>query len=189
MLPENKISSEAVASSFLTPDRNPTNLLIDYELGGVDIRDTSQGLNKYLWQCNYEDGWVVLDNTVKKINWLQVPNISELSLSFDFNMNPLIAYVAGDRTYLNWFDSSAQGFVTTPYGSEVTSPQISLDDNRTDFSQSSDVIFAYVKDYKVWYRQQRDRYEIEYFVGEVPDGLTLVQVGMNKKYRFQFKVY
>lgn len=41
----------------------------------------------------------------------------------------------------------------------------------------------------VWYRQQRDRYEIEYFVGEVPDGLTLVQVGMNKKYRFQFKVY
>ena len=41
----------------------------------------------------------------------------------------------------------------------------------------------------VWYRQQRDRYEIEYFVGEVPDELTLVQVGMNKKYRFQFKVY
>ena len=64
MLPDNKISSEAVPSSFLTPDRNPTNLLIDYEFGGVDIRDTSQGLNKYLWQCNYEDGWIVLSNTV-----------------------------------------------------------------------------------------------------------------------------
>ena len=189
MLPDNRISSTDVIAPFLTPKRNPTDLLIDYEIGGVDIQDTSQGLDTYLWSCSYEQGWVVLNNPVEKTEWRQVSGVTEISFAFDQNMRPIIAYVSSGQTYLNWYDSASGDYVTTAYGSSTKSPRLSLDDNREALTGTSDVIFAYVKDDQVFYRQQRDRFQVEYLVGDLPDGLKLVQVGMSRKYRFQFKMY
>ena len=187
MLPGNKISSFRSKLTFLTPDKTAESIN-DFELGGIDIRDTSQGL-VYLWECFYEQGWIVLKNSVNEIKWLQIPNVSKVGLAFDSNMQPVVTYVSGGETFLNWYDSSVQRYITTSYGIDNTSPQISLDDLRPVTSSTSDVIFSYVRDFKVYYRQQRDRYDIEYFVGDVPEGLTLVQIGMTKNYRFQFKIY
>lgn len=188
MLPEQSISSEVIESNFLVPDKDP-NVILDYELGGVDIRDPSEGLTVYLWKCFYKNGWITLKNPNKEIQWLKVSGVTQVGLAFDFNMTPNTCYVVDGTTYLHWFDASSQEFITTNLGNSVTSPQISLDDHRKEFSYSSDIIFSYVKSGGVYYRQQRDRYLIEYYVGEVPEGLTLVQIGMNRKNRFQFKIH
>ena len=189
MLPENTISTSPVPTSFLVPSKTEDDVLIDYEWGGVDIQDTSEGLNKYIWECFYKDNWIVLKNLSKEINWLNVEGVTQLGLAFNFNMQPCITYVKSERVYLNWFDTSVQQYITADFGI-LKSPQISLDDRRNETSNSSDVIFSYVKDRSVYYRQQRDRFNIEYYVGDITqDGVTLVQIGMGKNYRFQFKIY
>lgn len=142
-----------------------------------------------MWECYYKDRWIILKNSQEEVQWLQVDGVTEVGLAFDLNMNPNICYVAGGQTYLHWYDTSIQDFTTTSFGIDTKSPQITLDDNRLELSTSSDVIFAYVRGSSVYYRQQRDRYTVEYYVGEVPEDLTLVQIGMNSKYRFQFKIY
>lgn len=187
MLPENRISSFKNKLSFLTPNKS-SETVNDYELGGVDIQDNSQGFT-YLWECFYEEGWITLRNSEHTIKWLEVGNVSRVGLAFDTNLQPVVTYVAGGEVFLHWFDTVIQDFTTTSYGVDTKSPQLSLDDVRQINSSNADVIFAYVRNSKVYYRQQRDRYGLEYFVGDVPDGLTLVQIGMTKGYRFQFKVY
>lgn len=187
MLPENKLSTEPIFSSFLVPNRK--DLLVDYEKGGVAVQNPSEGLDVYLWEAFYEDKWITLKNDVETVRWLNIENVTELSLSFDFNMNPTVVYVTGGSTYLNWYDSSVQQLVTTNFGTSVQSPQVSLDGNRLILSNSSDIIFAYVRNSAVYYRQQRDRYGIEYYVGNITEGVTLLQIGMNIKCRFQFKIY
>ena len=190
MLPENTISTSPVPTSFLVPSKTEGDVLIDYEWGGVDIRDTSEGLNKYIWECFYKDNWVVLKNPDKEVNWLNMEGVTQLGLAFNFNMQPYVTYVKDSKVYLNWFDTSVQQYVTTDFGNTFKSPQISLDDRRNETSNSSDIIFAYVKGRSIYYRQQRDRFGVEYFVGEIQqDGVTLVQIGMGRNYRFQFKIY
>lgn len=188
MLPNNEISSTSVEGIFLLPNKQPDEV-IDYEFGGISIQDTSQGLNVFVWECFYKDRWITLRSPNEEVKWLQIDGVTHVGLAFDFNMNPNICYVVNGETFLRWYDTSIQGFRTTSFGSSIKSPQISLDDHREEFSGSSDIIFAYVRNGSVYYRQQRDRYNIERYVGEVPDDLTLIQIGMNRKYRFQFKIY
>ena len=189
MLPENKLSTSPVPTSFLVPSKTEDDVLIDYEWGGVDVRDTSEGLNKYIWTCFYKNNWIILKNPDKEINWLNVEGVTQLGLAFDFNMQPYVTYIKSGRVYLNWFDTSVQQYTTTDFGI-LKSPQISLDDRRNETSNYSDVIFAYVKGSSIYYRQQRDRFNIEYYVGDIEqEGVTLVQIGMGRNYRFQFKIY
>ena len=190
MLPENTISTTPVPTSFLVPSKTEDDVLIDYEWGGVDIRNTSEGLGKYIWECVYKDNWIVLKNPIETVNWLNIVGVTQLGLAFNFNMQPCVTYVKDSKVYLNWFDTSVQQYVTTDFGNTIKSPQISLDDRRNETSNSSDIIFAYVKGISIYYRQQRDRFNIEYYVGDITqDGTTLVQIGMGRNYRFQFKIY
>lgn len=189
MLPENKLSTASTPSRFLVPDKDEDDLLIDFEWGGLDVRDTTQGLGVYIWECIYKDNWIVLKSPNKEINWLNIEGVAQLGLAFDFNMQPCVTYIKSGRVYLNWFDTSVQQYITTDFGI-LKSPQISLDDRRDETSNNSDIIFAYVKDRSIYYRQQRDRFNIEYYVGDITqDGVTLVQIGMGRNYRFQFKIY
>lgn len=91
----------------------------------------------------------------------------------------------GNTVSLYWYDTLAGGSVTTEY-SDAYNPTLSLDDKRMEQSATRDIIFAYLKSGNLYYRQQRDRYEIEYLLKENVSG-SLIKSGMNENLRFQFE--
>lgn len=190
MMPENTLSSSSIYAAFLIPDK--VDPLVDYEWGGVDLLNASQGLMVYVWKCFYEDGWIQITNDEITHQIIQVANVKHLSLAFDFNMHPTIVYVVENEdktrdTYLYWYDTAVAEQVTTLYGESYLFPQLSLDDHRLHQSANADIIFAYIKDGNLYYRQQRDRFTIERLLFEnIPDDIELRQIGMSVKNRFQF---
>lgn len=185
MIPNNKMSTTPVYGSFLTPRR--LNKLHDYEFGGVDIRNTSQGLSSYLWECYYEDDKIIIKNDEVTHELLSVPDVEYLSFSFDQNLNPNVVYVnSNNESYLYWYDSSLAEQVTTYIGDNLVTPNLSFDDKREQFISSSDIILAYLKEGSLYYRQQRDRYTVEYFVSDVGNGIVIEQIGLTNQLRFQF---
>ena len=64
-----------------------------------------------------------------------------------------------------------------------------LDDKRQSATAqgNNDIILAYVRAGKLYYRQQRDRYEVEYLLAEEIPAKVLTRIGMSKNYRLQFE--
>ena len=182
MLPDNTLSSASIYSGFLVPDR--VNDLIDYEWGGTDLQDASNGLQVKIWTCFYQDGWITItDNLGITHQLLEIANVTQLSFAFSFSMRPYVTYVANGIAYLWWYDTTISDYVTTTYDVEHLTPQLALDDHRAEQSANADVIFAYIRNDTLYYRQQRDRFQIEYALGTAS---ALVQIGMTKNYRFAF---
>lgn len=190
MMPDNVLSSSPISGAFLVPDK--VEPLVDYEWGGVALLDTSKGLMVYVWKCFYQDGWIKVTNDIVTHQVIQVANVKHLSLAFDFNMRPTIAYIVENvdktrDTYLYWYDSQVPGQVNTLYGLGYVSPQLSLDDHRLRQSANADIIFAYIRNNNLYHRQQRDRFTTEYFhYAGIADAVELKQIGMNVANRFQF---
>lgn len=188
-LPENKLSHRPIYGAFLVPEKAEP--LVDFEWGGVDIFNTSQGLMVYVWKCYYKDDWICIENDVTKYQLINVENVKSLSLSFDFNMHPTIAYTVEREdkersAFLYWYDSAQAAQITTEYSIEYHTPQVSLDDHRLHQSANADIIFAYIKSGNLYYRQQRDRFLIERLLAENLGDVELIQIGMTSKNRFQF---
>ncbi|WP_173911037.1 hypothetical protein [Acinetobacter sp. Marseille-Q1618] len=165
------------------PDRYDP--LIDYEWGGVDLLDTSQGLQVKIWTCFYDGNWICVQSGDILHRLIQVEHVTALSLAFDFNMHPTIAYISDFKMYLYWYDTAQGKQITTEYGLDYLNPQLSLDDHRLHQSGNADIIFAYLKNGNLYYRQQRDRFLIERLLQQDIE-VELKQIGMNNKNRFQF---
>ena len=182
MLPDNMLSSAAIFGGFLVPDR--INDLIDYEWGGKDLLDASEGMQVKIWTCFYEDGWIkIIDNAGLRYSILEVAEVTQLGFAFSLSMRVYVTYVAAGRAFFYWYDSTTSTYITTDYGVETITPQLSLDDVRNSQSSNADVIFAYVRDDVLYTRMQRDRFQIEYEMGAANQ---LVQIGMTSNYRFAF---
>lgn len=189
-LPNNQLTTNSLRyQSFLTPIRNTK--LTDYEWGGVGIGNATQGLGVQIWQCAYDvqSGQVRITapNQTTPTTLLTLPNITEIGLAFDQNMRPLICYVQNGICKLYWYDPVVSNNIHTVFGiaGEYQNPCVSLDDKRPDFiSGNSDVIFAYVRAGNVYWRQQRDRFTVEY--GGTAAAGVLWQIGMTNALRFEF---
>ncbi|RKG44856.1 hypothetical protein [Acinetobacter sp. WCHAc060007] len=181
---ENKLSSKSAPMNFLVRLRNEQ--LIDYEWGGSDLQNPQEGLRIKIWRCFYEGKKIKITDGNLIYSLINVDAVTAVGLAFDFNMNPNVVYIADGKTYFWWYDTVAHKHITTEYGAEFISPQISLDDHRLHQSASADIIFAYIRNAKLCYRQQRDRYQIEYVLGDAKNQ-KLTQIGMSKNYRFQFR--
>ncbi|AXY57260.1 hypothetical protein CDG60_12205 [Acinetobacter chinensis] len=180
MLPDYKLSSAAIFSGFLVPDR--VNDLIDYEWGGQDIADTSKGLKVKVWSSAYQGGVISITDGQISHDLLTVADVTQISFAFNRNMRPFVTYVAAGVGWLWWYDTTVLSYITTELGNAV-SPQLALDDLREHQSSNSDIILAYIRDDVLYMRQQRDRFQIEYELGHAKE---LVQIGMTKNYRFAF---
>ncbi len=192
MLPQNVASSTDVVSPFLSPDNQVVEGGVnDIELGGFAIGDASRGMQFQPWYSTVDDlGRVRLHpvNAPPTIVHTQT-GITEVSFSFDQNMRPVVAMVVNGLVRLRWYDTIATGYVITDFPG-TRSPKVALDDKRqATVSVLSDVIFAYIKDGDLCYRQQRDRYTIEYTLrGGIRSAQRLVNIGMNESLRMQFEV-
>lgn len=178
------LSSQVIPAKFLTPMRAVD--YVDYEWGGVRIRDTSQGLMSHLWTGIYEGSTLSLSNGVVRHNINIGLNVRSMSFCFDQNMNPAVVYVRNGVGYLYWYDPVAAAQVTLQLDYVVEYPQITLDDHRASQVGASDIILSYIRDDKLYCRIQRERYLQEHFLEDVPNR-RLKQVGMTANYRLRWR--
>lgn len=190
MIPTNALSSTPVLARMLAPDLNAFSKLRDHEEGGVGIQDTAQGVRGFQWRCYAQNSTVYLmrDGLLPIIAFEQ-PNIVEVTFAFDQNMRPNFAYqLEAGEIFLRWFDTSVQAYRTDSFGIG-RNPRLTLDDKRIENVSASDVIFAYIRGDSIYYRQQRDRFQIERMLTSgIPSNVSLKNVGMSRNMRLLFEV-
>lgn len=186
MMPDNVLSSEAVFANWLVPDDIKRTLTVDREYGGIALRDATHGLDYQVWT-------LVTDGTNVNISAEDIPevtlfsgtSITEVSLAFDQNMNPFVAFVDNGQAKFWWFDTFVGHQVFTNLAG--SSPRAALDDKRSLENGTSDIILAYIHNNNLCFRMQRDRYGVEYTLKTAVNA-TLGRIGMNVKNRLQFEL-
>ena len=195
MLPGNVLATSPTVAPFIAPRGSQANLLTSYEYGGIALQNTSAGLLYQVWKAecpNPTAGNILLSapNTAP-FTWLIIPGITELSLTFDQNMLPFLAYVLNGNCYYYWFSDVYNTFVTSQLEAGAKTPRCSLDDKRqaSIIGNISDILLFYTVAGELYYRQQRDRYAtIRNADLTLPTRLanaTVVDCGMNTSQYFQ----
>jgi len=185
MIPQQRLSTTPVRSTFVLQRPQPT-LTRSRHLGGIAVGDASQGFNVQVWTLETNGTTVTLaGELVAPVTLFTGTGITEVSLAFDLNMRPFVAFVAGGVAQFRWWDSTVQQFVITPIRTGAIRPRCTLDDSRPGQSQNADVILAYMVGSALFFRAQRDRYTIEY---PLATGLfnLLDAVGMGVNLRLHF---
>lgn len=189
MLPNGQLSSTPVLVPFTGAKALTNNLLVDYEDGGIALSDNSQGLLYQIWKGtvqNLRNVYFTPENGTDILVYPGAYAVTEISISFDQLMHPYISFVENNRAKLYWYDSAvgAQSVMNLPI--DVRCPKIILDDKRDGQSSTSDVLLFYMRGTTFYYRQQRDRFQVEYTLKTNVQG-DLLKVGFNTSYRLQFQ--
>lgn len=187
-LPQDVLSSEVIPSPFLGGRALPVSKTKDFETGGVALNDPSEGHQHQIWQAEIinRETIQVSAEEVEASTLYSGTDITEVSLSFDQNMRPVLAFVEGGVAKLRWFDSQASGQVVTSFGTSYLTPRVSLDDKRGTQMGNNDVIFAYLRGGNLYHRLQRDRYGVEYLLQSNVQSSGIIKMGMSRANRFQF---
>lgn len=188
MMPDNSLSSQNIPSPILGARALGIGLKSDYEDGPIAITDSSKGLYFQTWSGQaYDLGVFVESNTTGRIDILSELNITTMSFTFDQNGRVVVVYTQYGNTHIWWYDTTIAAYTTTTIGNGITSPKVFLDDKRSVFATTSDIILGYIKNSNLYFRQQRDRYEIEYLLATNVIG-RLQKIGMGHNLRLQFVV-
>lgn len=189
------VSSLTISAHFLSPDDQENSALIDFELGGIALNDPIEGLEYQPWTLRYfpatGDFVISAPNTPNTIIH-NAPDVTEISLAFDQNMNPFIAYVEDTVAKFWWYDTEINDTVVSLLPANSLTPRCCTDDKRDNRDATSDIILCYVNAGALYFRQERDRYTVQYLivdpfihpVFELP--ATLKRVGMNEVNRLQW---
>ncbi len=188
-VPLNTWTDPAVYAPFLPPIDDPIyDPLSMRATGGVALGDGSQGREVQFWTCSYDGANI---NVVPEIPGpsfaLPVADVLSCCLAFDSNMAVAIAYTKADGAYLYYFNSLTSSFQTL-FLTGVTSCRVAVDKTTEFFNAQSDVIFAYINASNVvnW-RQQRDRYAIEYTIGPALSSRPMARMGPTTDNRLQIQ--
>ena len=182
-----------MVTPFVYPDSiERPSALVDYELGGRALNDASEGLQVHRWIAEYDpsNGHVSVSAPgYPQTTIFTALNVTELSLAFDQNMRPFVAFVQAGQAKFFWFDTVLGETRISDLPADAKTPQCCLDDKRdTQTSQgANDIILAYLRGTGLYYRQQRDRYEVEYLLTAAAPGKKLLRIGMNQGRRLQFE--
>lgn len=186
-------SSEAVVGELLAPDGMPKRPTIDYELGGISLQDSSQGLMVQTWRC-----WFDRDSASVMVEAPNTPptkifdqsGITWISFSFDQNMRWCAVYtLSNGESFLRWYDSLAGDYAITELQTGVKSPFLTLDDKRQYQSGNSDIILAYIQNQSVILRVQRERFQVPHVWQEdIPKDWIIRNFGMSNKLRLQMEI-
>lgn len=189
-MPNNSLSQVVVYYMWKEISQPDPTGLIDYEIGGVALNNTTKGLEYQLWTFEAIDDtiYVSAPNTSGRIQLLQVAGtVQELAGTFDQNMNPFLAYSYANQWHYWWFDPIVGHMVISDLPTAVTSCRVCLDDRRAWEIVNSDILLLYTRNGSLYHRRQRDRYTTELLLRESVGG-TLVRVDMNGINRLQIKL-
>jgi hypothetical protein len=191
MLPDHVLSTKPIIAPFLFPRDGEPSPIVDYELGGIALNDPTEGLRYQPWKAKLKIGVNYIGEVyISAVNYTETlhytaSGISSVSMTFDQNMNPAIAYMQQGTAKLRWYDTTIPGYsiISLPAGSQF--PRCCLDDKRELQTAASDIILSYVRDGTLYFREQRDRFLVEYTLRTgIVSNLTML--GMNKVNRMQF---
>ncbi|MCC7462086.1 MAG: hypothetical protein IT480_06435 [Gammaproteobacteria bacterium] len=121
---------------------------------------------------------------------LAKPGIKSISAAFDQNMRIAVAYDfhTGAPPEFYWFDNTLGYYVTLVLPPGSITPRCGLDDSRDMQVAGSDIILTYLRAGTLYFREQRDRFTVEYTLKSGLEGYELAQFGMNRKYRLQWQL-
>lgn len=189
MIPENSVKLRTNVTRMLAPDIDKVSGLLDSEKGGVNVKDPSQGFLVATWSVSVDDDKVRLykDGVFHSIALVQ-DQIADIAFCFDQTMNIVLAWRStANDLYLRYFDSFLKDHTVMSLG-KGKCPRLSLDDKRMIGQADSDVIFAYIKNNSLCYRQQRENYYIErIIVSGLHPSQRLDRIGMGGL-QFQFEL-
>lgn len=203
-MPDNVLSTPNVPGDFLPPDDRPVGQhpVVAYELGGIALNDTSQGLQYQVWVFEITnfvhlvggDGVSARPEAGGSPTVLYTgTGITEVSGAFDANMNPTIAFVENGLAKLRWWDASDSSYkITTLQG--AANPRLTLDDKREAAGSSRDILLFYLlgsefTEKTFAHRRQRDRYAVEYVLAtNLTRAVGLGRVGMGTHWRMQMEL-
>jgi len=168
---------------------------IDYEDGGAGIQNPQGGLNQQIWQARLLDAGEAHSRVLLQaesvppfIVWQQ-PYLSEISFSFDQNMQPVLAYVQAGQAKLRFFNSVLQDFSIIELEQGAITPRVALDDKRDFLGYAqSDVILAYIFNGDLVKRLGSERYQTTHLIKEGVGNAGLVKIGMNRNLRMQYRI-
>lgn len=185
MIPSNTISVLSSGGSLL-PKHFAAYDTETYFRGGVSVADGSQGIDVQDWHCRISGDDIVIEPLTSGTGvTLHMTGVQAASAAFDRNMQPAVAYVVGGECYFLWFDTITQTFVTTHYPS-VRNIMVVHDDVRDSSAITSDVMVTYQRGPGVFWRQQRDRYGVEYTAAAHAPG-ELNAFGMSNQWRLLWR--
>ena len=189
MLPNNQWASQAVVDGIIAPrDKVKVNATTSSDNGPIAIQNTSKGLMAKIWTASYNSvtGSVTLQDGT---NLFTDVNLKELSLTFNQSGNPFVAFRSATRIKIWWYDPLLSNYTIK----DVTTgdqPFCYLDERRPEFSANSDVFLLYHRDGEIFYRLQRDRFDVEYSTGIIGGTDIVIECfGMAKNNRLQIKYY
>lgn len=191
MIPDDRFSLTYVPGEVLNP--LPLNRMSGTLWGPANIQDPTQGFFVQLWHFQSDKFKVTLwsDTQVPIDLFTRVLPISNVSVSFDTNANPCVAFQDSTGSYLYWFDPVPNDYVFFFISADATYPYVTLDDGRTFNQTNADNILGYIESGTIRYRQLRDRYLIEYTppvgAGGVPVAADILYyIGMQSSLRLDF---
>jgi len=199
MMPGNVLSTTLMYASYLPPDNITPSLITSYQLGGIGLSDASQGLQVQTWTLTIAGPLTLNDMVISSPNTpatvlLSKPNVTSISLAFDQNMKPCIAYVSQGNAYFWWYDTTIPGYTIIALPAGTTTPQCTFDDKRKVSINigKSDIILCYLLNNDLYMRQERDRFTIDYVlrvsVGNDIPNPSLLKIGMNNIGRLEFTI-
>lgn len=194
-LPNNQLAPDGPIGVWLQPDNTARiDPLVDYELGGIGISDPSQGLQIQNWRVRVDGNQNILVSpepyTVETFI-ITGAAITEISLAFDQNMRPVIAFLDNGQAKLYWYNPDTGSVVTISIMPGIVSAMVTMDDKRKAATElaTNDVLVYYIRDGNLYYRQQRERYATERMLAVLKSPLgKLRKLGMAENWRVQVQV-
>ncbi len=163
MIPGDRFSLIPITGTLTNP--LSLNRLVGYTMGPVAVQDPSEGFLVKVWTVYVEndlDVYISAPDVPPIFMFSRASKIHNISLAFDTNANPSVAFQESSSSYLYWFDPVPNDYVFFLIPGTSSYPYITRDDPRLFNQTNADVILGYVRGSALKYRQLRDRYTIEY---------------------------
>lgn len=139
--------------------------------GGIDLNDSSFGLNYQLWDISYVNNQVIVTSRLNNKQYViyEIENATDISVVFDQNMNPWCLYQKEEQYYLYWYDVTINQYSLTLFENIVT-PFMFMDLIGSVFSDQSSINIFYIKDGKIYCTQQSTRFTVQNLLYTFPTG-------------------
>lgn len=139
--------------------------------GGIDLNDSSSGLNYQLWDISYVNNQVIVTSRLNNKQYIiyEIENATDISVVFDQNMNPWCLYQKEEQYYLYWYNVTINQYSLTLFENIVT-PFMFMDLIGSIFSDQSSINIFYIKDGKIYCTQQSSRFTVQNLLYTFPTG-------------------
>jgi hypothetical protein len=197
MIPNDTWSTDTTFTKYsdygLVRPRYDSNNPFELELGPLELNQSANHLAKQWWLFEEVGGDVFIDKIYGSVRAAAATYlftsgpVTQLSATFDQLGKPLVFYNTGTELRLWWYDPTQEDHVTSVFG-EGADPFATFDIRYSPSNQGSDALLFYVRDTAIYYRQQRDRYEVEYTTpvdGVSKKASKLIRADMTVDWRLQ----